>query len=142
MKTSRFWMVIPTALAVLLANVGLARSQATQITLGLRSEPVVVTGTSGGSKASKSCGMISAQPNYVVNLNNNFNYLRFNVKSAGNPTLLIEGPNGSFCVPADRFSGGNIQAPGFWEKGIYSIYIGDRAGGQHPYTLSITQKRS
>jgi hypothetical protein len=84
--------------------------------------------------------MIRATPNHVVTLTDNFNYLRFSVQSTGQPTLLIEGPNGSSCVQADKYSGGTIQSPGYWEKGIYRVYIGDRAGGQNPYNLSLTQK--
>ena len=85
--------------------------------------------------------MIRPTPNHVVTLTENFNYLRFKVQSAGEPTLLIEGPSGTSCVQADQFSGGTIQAPGYWEKGIYRVYIGDRAGNEHPYTLSLTQKQ-
>ena len=84
--------------------------------------------------------MIGAKPNHVLTLNANFNYLRINVQGAGKPTLLIKGPSGTSCVPADTLSGGHIQAPGFWEQGTYSIYVGDRAGGQNSYTLSVTQK--
>jgi hypothetical protein len=139
MKTFKYWTVVPAALVMLLSSVGAVLAQPTQITPGFQPDPLTVTGTSGGSQASKGCGMIGATPNYVVNLANNFNYLRFTVQGAGQPTLLIQGPNGSSCVQA--VPGGNIEVPGYWEKGSYSIYVGDRAGTQHPYTLTITQKR-
>lgn len=139
MKTFKYWTVVPAALVMLLSSVGAVLAQPTQITPGFQPDPLTVTGTSGGSQASKGCGMIRATPNYAVNLANNFNYLRFTVQGAGQPTLLIQGPNGSSCVQA--VPGGNIEVPGYWEKGMYSIYVGDRAGGQHPYTLTITQKR-
>jgi hypothetical protein len=140
MRTLKNWMVVPTALAMLLSSTGLVRSQPIQIAPGFQPDPLVVNGTSGGSTASQSCGMISAQPNHVLTLNGNFNYLRINVQSSGQPTLLIQGPSGTSCVPADSLSGGNIQSPGYWEQGTYSIYVGDRAGGQNSYTLSLTQK--
>jgi len=139
MKTFKYWTVVPAALVMLLSSVGAVLAQPTQITPGFQPDPLTVTGTSGGSQASKGCGMIGATPNYVVKLANNFNYLRFTVQGAGQPTLLIQGPNGSSCVQA--VPGGNIEVPGYWEKGSYSIYVGDRAGTQHPYTLTITQKR-
>ncbi len=132
-------MVVPAALAMLLSSAGVVRSQAVQLSPGFQPNPMVVNGTSGGGTATQGCGMINAKPNVVLTLNANFNYLRFNVQSTGQPTLLIKGPSGISCVPADKLSGGNIQAPGYWEKGIYSIFIGDLAGGQNPYTLSITQ---
>jgi hypothetical protein len=140
MKTLKHWMVVPTALAMLLSSPGVVRSQSIQISPGFAPDPLVVNGTSGGSTASQGCGMIGAKPNHVLTLNANFNYLRINVQSAGQPTLLIKGPSGTSCVPADKFSGGKIQAPGFWEKGSYSIYVGDLTGSQNSYTLSITQK--
>ena len=139
MRTFKKWMVVPAAWMMLLTSIGTAYAQTRQITPGFEPDPLEFKGTSGGSQASKGCGMIGAAPNYVVNLANNFNYLRFTVQSPGQPTLLIQGPNGSSCVQA--VPGGNIEVPGYWEKGTYSIYIGDRAGGQHPYTFGITQKR-
>lgn len=142
MKTFKHWMVIPTTLAMILTSVGVARSQTIQITSNFQPDPMVVTGSSGGSQINKSCGMMGASPDHVITLNENINYLRFSVQSDNQPTLLIEGPNGSSCVQADSFSGGKIETPGYWEKGTYSLYIGDRAGGQHPYTLSITRTRN
>ena len=141
MKILKSSITIPAALAMLLTSAGAVRSQPIQITPGFQPDPMVVTGTSGGSQSGKGCGMTGAAPNHVVRLDNNFNYLRFSVQSTGQPTLLIEAPSGNSCLQADSFSGGTIQAPGYWEKGSYSIYIGDRAGGQNPYTLSITQTR-
>lgn len=132
-------MVVPAALVMLLSNIGTAYAQTRQITPGFEPDPLEFQGISQGSQASNGCGMIGAAPNYVVKLTSNFNYLRFTVQSAGQPTLLIQGPNGSSCVQA--VPGGKIEVPGYWEIGTYSIYIGDRAGGQHPYTFGITQKR-
>lgn len=139
MKTFKYWTVVPAALVMLLGSIGTVFAQPMQINPGFKPDPLELKGTSGGSQASKGCGTIGATPNYVVNLSSNFNYLRFTVQGAGQPTILIQGPNGSSCVQA--VPGGNIEVPGYWEKGSYSIYIGDRAGGQHPYTLTITQKR-
>jgi hypothetical protein len=144
MKIFKHWIIVPTTLAMLLTGVGVAHSKPIQITPGFQPDPLEVTGTSGGSQKNKGCGMTNAKPNHVVRLDSNFNYLRFSVQSPspdGQPTLLIEGPNGSSCVQADRISGGSIQAPGYWEQGTYSIYIGDRAGRQNPYTLTITQQQ-
>lgn len=140
MKTLKHWMVVPAALAVLLGSAGVVRSQPIQISPGFQPEPLVVKGTSGGSVQSQGCGTIGARPNHVLTLTANFNYLRINVQGDGKPTLLIKSPGGTSCVPADNVSGGKIQVPGYWEKGIYSIYVGDLGGGEHPYSLSITQK--
>lgn len=142
MKTLKTWMVVPTALIMLLMGANTAQSQPLQLTPNFQPDPLVLNGTSGGTQANQGCGLTSATPNYTVTLRNNFNYLRFSVQSDGQPTLLIKSPNGQSCVQADSFSGGKIEAPGYWEQGTYSIYIGDRAGGEHPYTFSITQTRN
>jgi hypothetical protein len=84
--------------------------------------------------------MSGATPNHVINLSDDFSYLRFSVQSAGQPTLLIEGPNGSSCVQADNLSGGKIEAPGYWEKGSYQVYVGDRAGGQNPIRYASLER--
>lgn len=138
MKTFKKWMVVPASVVMLLTGLAAAQAQVTSINLGFNPDPLEVKGTSGGV-SNKGCGMTGAAPNYVLNLATNFNYLRFSVQAEGQPTLLIQGPNGSSCVQA--VPGKNINVPGYWEKGTYSISVGDRAGGQHPFTLSISQKR-
>lgn len=142
-KMFQQWMVVPAALAMLLTSVGVVRSQVNiQIKPGFKPDPLNITGTAGGSQVTRGCGMMGSTPNHIINLDSNFSYLRFTLQGAGQPTLLIQGPNGSSCVQADSLSKGKVEAPGYWEKGPYSISIGNRESGQHPYTLSITQKRN
>ncbi|MCT7951468.1 hypothetical protein NG798_16825 [Ancylothrix sp. C2] len=93
----------------------------------------ITTGTSGGGKNSGDCGSISAAPNLQLQLTEQFTYLRFSVQGAGQPTLLIEGPTGRFCGLAQP------EISGLWIPGTYNIYVGDRAGGQHPFSLSVTK---
>lgn len=93
----------------------------------------IATGTSGGGQNSGDCGSISAAPNLQLQLTEQFTYLRFTVQGAGQPTLLIEGPTGRFCGLAQP------EISGFWKPGTYNIYVGDRAGGQHPFSLSVTK---
>uniref|UniRef100_A0ACD5GPU0 Uncharacterized protein n=1 Tax=Desertifilum tharense IPPAS B-1220 TaxID=1781255 RepID=A0ACD5GPU0_9CYAN len=40
---------------------------------------------------------------------------------------------------SDNLSGGVLEVPGYWEQGTYSLYVGDRAGGSHNYTLSVSR---
>jgi hypothetical protein len=68
MKTFKYWMVIPTALAMILTSVGVARAQTIQLTPEFKPDPLVVTGTSGGSQTNKGCGMMGAAPNHVITL--------------------------------------------------------------------------
>ena len=104
-------------------------------------EPMNFEGTSGGTVASD-CGNISAQPSQQIQLTDEFTqssgYLRFVVEGAGDPTLLIEGPAGRFCVLSDRAMDKGPEAVGYWLPGTYNIYVGDREAQSHPYNLSIS----
>ncbi len=141
MKTRIDWLVVPTALAISLAVTGAyaAQAQVVQLTPKFQPDPLVVRGTSGGAKSSD-CGNIAAAPNQVIQVTESLPYLRLSVQSDGQPTLLINGPGGRFCVLGDSYPGGNPEISGYWKAGRYSVYVGDRAQGQHPYTLSISQQ--
>lgn len=97
---------------------------------------VTVTGSSGGAQSSQ-CGFISNTPSQVVVVNQP-TPLRFKVvQGAGQPTLRISGPVNQ-CAMAEGSSGGTIEIPGVWQPGTYSVFVGDRAQGSYPYTLSIS----
>lgn len=133
MKRRLNWM-IPIGIAALLATALPARSNPIQTPLA---SPVTVTGSSGGSQASQ-CGYLPGSPSQVVVVSQP-TPLRFRLQGQGQPTLWITGPVNR-CVMADSFSGGNIEIPGVWEQGTYSVYVGDLSQSGHPYTLSITQE--
>ena len=100
-----------------------------------------IKGQSGGSIDSQGCGFIASSPNYEMNLDKRLDYMRLTVMSAGGqPTLLVLGPNSgdSFCVLGDEISGLKPEISGVWESGNYQIFIGDRLGGRHQFTLDIS----
>ena len=105
-----------------------------------------VEGQSGGSTDSQGCGFISDRPNYEMSLDQRVDYMRFTVQTdGGQPTLLVLGPNpnDSFCVLGDKVSGLKPEISGVWEPGAYQIYVGDRQGDRHQFTLDIsTNERS
>lgn len=142
MKTFTNWLVVPAALALSLTFTNPSRADApvVKIAPNFQPDPLVVRGTSGGAKNSN-CGNIAATPSQVIQVAQPLPYLQLQVKSAGQPTLLIDGPGGRFCVLADRFSGGNAQIAGFWQAGRYSLYVGEISQARHPYTLSISQRK-
>lgn len=101
--------------------------------------PVEITGQSGGSDTS-ACGNITRSNGKTIRVTEPFASLSFEVESEGDYTLLITGPNGfRECVFAHNYDGGVIQAPGLLDQGQYRVFVGDRSGESHPYTLSITQ---
>lgn len=139
MKTFRRWLVIPITAAIALGAASTVLSQAVAITPN--SQTIQLNGTSGGSKRdNKGCaGSIAPAPNHIVQVTEDTN-LQFTLQASGEPALLIRSSSGQdFCVPADSYSNGKITIPGRWNKGTYSVYVGDRAKGQHPYTLSISR---
>ncbi|NJP08384.1 MAG: hypothetical protein HC866_02030 [Leptolyngbyaceae cyanobacterium RU_5_1] len=140
MNTVKRWLVIPIAIAILLGTAKVSFGQ--QITVSPGSQPIQVSGTSGGNQKDNGCaGYISTSPNHVVQVTEDAD-LRFVLQGAGQPALLIRSSTGqNFCVPADSYSGGKVEIPGRWRKGTYSVYVGDRANGHHSYTLLISQSQ-
>lgn len=132
------WSAVPIAIAITVANISPALSQ--MITISSNSQPIQVTGTSGGSQKDNSCaGFVAPAPNHVVQVTEDTD-LRFVLQGSGQPALLIRSANGqSFCVPADSYSQGKVEIPGRWRKGTYSVFVGDRANESHAYTLLISR---
>ncbi|NJR73866.1 MAG: hypothetical protein HC773_09725 [Scytonema sp. CRU_2_7] len=142
MKMRRQFQVVPAALtmSLVLTNTHFAEAQVVQIRSHLQPDPLIVNGTSGGTLPSK-CGNIATKPNQVIQVIQSIPYLRLTVKSEGQPTLLIDGPGGRFCVLPDSYSGGKPEISGYWQAGNYSLYVGELSKGQHNYTLSISQQK-
>lgn len=142
MKKSIKLLALPWVLAISFAGAPSSwAEEVVQITPKSEIDPLVVRGTSGGEKTSD-CGNIATNPSQVIEVTESLPYLRLSVESEGKPTLLIQGPEGKrFCVLADTDSGENPEISGYWEAGKYSLYVGDRAQQQHPYSLSISQKK-
>jgi hypothetical protein len=142
MKIPRLFTAVPVALAMSLVfnNVNLAQTPPKVIKADFSPDPLVVNGDSQGTVKSN-CGHIPAKPSQVIQLPDSLPYLRVTVESKGQPTLLIDGPGGRFCVLADS-SEAKAELAGFWQPGQYSFYAGDLSQQQYSYKLSITQKRS
>lgn len=103
------------------------------------SAPVEMSGQTGGTQAS-ACGNIDPSGGQRVRVTESFAALDFEVESRGNYTLLIKGPGGfEECVFAHNYDGGVLKSPGLLNQGEYRVFVGDRDGERHPYTLSISQ---
>ncbi len=138
MRKYQHWFTVPTALVVALTLAGTAEGKPLSLAPGFKPDPQVLAGTSGNTK-SGDCGYVSEAPSQVIQVTQAVPYLRFAVQSEGQPTLLIDGPGGRFCSLADTYSKKPAQISGFWSPGTYSVYVGNRAQGQHAYQLSISQ---
>jgi hypothetical protein len=136
MQASLRWSILPTTIAAVVAMSGIAFGQT--VSISPNAQPITLNGTSGGTNKDPGCaGFIADRPNQTVQVTADSN-LRFTLQSSGQPTLLITGAQGQqFCVQADKLSNGKVEIPGRWTKGTYSVFVGDRAQGKNPYTLTI-----
>lgn len=142
MKTLKLFTVVPLALvmSLIFADVNLAQTPIVVIKSNFQPDPLIVNGKSGGANKSN-CGNIGATPNQTIQVTDPLPYMRLTVESPGKPTLLIDGPGGRFCVLADSYSGGKPEISGYWQKGNYSLYVGELSQSQYNYTLSFSQQK-
>ncbi|MDB9304871.1 hypothetical protein PN488_10855 [Nodularia spumigena CS-591/12] len=142
MKTLKLLTVVPAALVMSLTvtEANLAEVPRLQIQPNITSEALVLNGISGGKVASN-CGNIANAPNQIIQLTQPLPYLRLTVDSPGQPTLLIDGPGGSFCVLSDNYSGSKPELTGYFMPGEYTLHVGELSQSQYNYTLSISQQK-
>ena len=142
MKTTTLIKFIPIILTIslILASLQSVKAEVVQIERDFQPDPLTISGKSGGSEKSN-CGNISKTPSQVLKVSESLPYLRLKVESKGKPTLLIDGPEGRFCVLGDSYSEEKPEISGYWQAGEYLLYIGNSSNEQHEYTLSISQKK-
>ncbi len=131
-------------LVALVTSLSLTRARAEvprlQIQPNVGSVQLILNGISGGV-ISTNCGNIAQKPNQILQLTEPLPYLRVTVDSPGQPTILIDGPGGRFCVIPDNYSETKPEITGYWQAGEYSIYVGELSQNQYKYTLSISQDK-
>jgi hypothetical protein len=126
------------AIAIGFLNAGIALAE----TIAIRPEPnynKILSGRSGGSVATNDCGFVANNPNHVITLDTDIDAMEIKIEvEGGEPTLLIDGPDGRFCT---RAINGQADINGLWPAGAYKIHVGDSSGAnnQYSYTLSIRQ---
>lgn len=87
-------------------------------------------------------GYGSAAPDYILELDGNFEQLHLQVNSGGNDTtLLVRGPSGVLC--GDDIARNNpddeIRADG-WRSGEYEVWVGtSNPGERFNYTLVVSE---
>jgi hypothetical protein len=142
MKTPSLIKFLPIVLAIglIFVNIQLANAEVVQIERDFQPDPLILRGESGGFEKSN-CGNIDTKPDRILEITESLPYLRLTVESQGKPTLLIDGPEGRFCVLADTYSQDKPEISGYWPSGKYLLHIGELSQGQYKYTLSISQQK-
>ncbi len=124
---------------------GAPATSSTSISPGFLPDPVVLTGTSGGTVAASDLGVtptgpcrgqIAAAPNHTFVAEQAFSYLRVQVQASSDTTLVVEGPNGRRCN--DDSDGFNPAIEGAYPAGTYNIWVGAYSA-PGAYTLNITE---
>lgn len=131
---------------------GYAQSAARKITLGntVEPNPLVVRGKSGGklkavevvnieSTATGFCnGFIGQKPNHILVLGSFFEFLKLEVSSSSDTTIIVEGPGGVWCN--DDATSANPAIEGEWQPGQYRIWVGSyQESAKDEYQLSISK---
>jgi len=103
--------------------------------------PFTLEGQSGGAVASGQCGYVNRRPNHRLQITEDIDYLKLQVRDARNVTLLVKGADGVLC--ATPIQNRPAQISGYWQAGVYEIFIGSLDPGQSaPYRLVISGAKS
>lgn len=85
-------------------------------------------------------GFVDEAADHSLKLTGKFDYLKIQVESPADTTMMIKGPGGIWCN--DDFHGKNPGIVGEWLRGIYKIWVGSYEKGKYlPYTLKITKSK-
>lgn len=117
---------------------------------GFKPDPRIIRGISGGTERARNIarlsetpngpcvGFVARNPSHTLVLNSPFNYLRLQVKSPDDTTIVIAGPGGTWCN--DDYDGKNAGIAGQWLPGTYNIWVGSYQKDKYtPYIIQITE---
>ncbi|HHP7231841.1 MAG TPA: hypothetical protein ACFCUY_13415 [Xenococcaceae cyanobacterium] len=152
-QKSSFIGAVTTLVSLLFLSPVSAQSIATNITLEREfvPNPLVLKGISGGEfratevvrtleTATGYCdGYVNRQPNHILVLRNFFDFLKIEVESNKDTTILVRGPGGVWCND-DAYTTNPI-IEGEWQKGRYQIWIGSyQENSINNYQIKITEE--
>lgn len=111
--------------------------------------PRIIKGISGGkipvreiarteNTATGYCdGFVKSRPNHALKLESFFEFLRLEVESNADTTILVRGPGGVWCN--DDATNANPMIEGQWQSGLYQVWVGSyQADVEHNYQIKIT----
>ncbi|MBE9180113.1 hypothetical protein IQ268_16200 [Oculatella sp. LEGE 06141] len=98
------------------------------------------TRSTGGSSTPEMFVDLENSPDHILTVSQPFSYLRASVEAEGDVTLLITGPDGTYC--SDDVNGVLPEISGSWMAGTYYIWVGDfdsAAGSNYRYQLLFSE---
>jgi hypothetical protein len=129
----------------------LAQEKAKNVTIDPQSspDPLIIAGVSGGpveaievikreDTTTGYCdGFVNRRPNHTITLNSFFNFLKVEVESNADTTIMIKGPGGIWCN--DDAENANPVIEGQWQAGTYKLWIGSyQENENNDYVIRIT----
>ena len=84
-------------------------------------------------------GLVERQPNHILVLNSFFEFLKIEVESATDTTILVQGPGGVWCN--DDYNNANPALEGEWQQGKYKLWVGSYESTPNSYRIIITGNR-
>lgn len=143
--------LVSAVLSCAILNPSLARSRSKRITLEnqVDPDPLIVRGISGGEVEATDLvdtegtttgfcnGFVNNRPNHVLVLKSFFEFLKIEVDSSTDTTIVVEGPGGVWCN--DDSDDANPAIEGQWQPGRYKIWIGSyQEDINYDYQIRIT----
>lgn len=123
--------------------------QAQMFVIGQNSntEEIKINGISGGTDNHQGCGYLNTAANQRITLEEDTNFMSLSVtvdNPQASPTLFVIGSqsNTQFCAFQDQTTGEAPSISGLWAKDTYSVYVGDRNGGNYDFTLTINSSNN
>ena len=135
-KSICLFLFIEVILNFFSTNFASAQNIVKNITIdqGVTQAPLLVDGVSAGSLAALEVvrteqtatgycdGFVNQQPNHTLTLKKFFDFLKIEVDSSTDTTIVVQGPGGIWCN--DDANHTNPVIEGQWQPGMYKIWIG------------------
>ena len=148
-----YWLLLLGS--ILNFNIDLAQAQNSNSNITINkntiAEPLFIQGTSGGTITALEItqtkntptgycdGFTSQQPNHILTIDTFFDYLRLEVESSADTTVVVRGAGGVWCN--DDASSANPVIEGQWQPGVYQVWVGSyQADTNDRYKIKITGK--
>ena len=146
-----YWVILLGTIFNFNSNLVLSQAASDKIMLDRHTvaRPITIEGISEGAIAATEItqtentatgycdGYARRQPNHFLELTNFWEFLRLEVESQADTTILVKGPGGVWCN--DDAGTANPMIEGQWQPGLYRVWIGSyQANSNNNYQLKIT----
>ena len=149
LKNLSLLSVISTIASFTVASSTLAQEIVKNITLDgqIHPNPMIIDGMSGGTvqavdvvntketSTGLCSGLVNQQPNHILILKTFFEFLKIEVSSSTDTTILVQGPGGVWCN--DDYNNDNPALEGQWQAGKYKIWVGSYEETPNSYRIRI-----